>query len=292
MFLGWSCYNLIRYNFICTITSLIEHRGFSQSDVGMISSCFSMAYGVSKFLSSVISDHASSHQVFSGGLILAGVCSFFFPLARTVALACVVWFVEGITQGCGWPPCVILLKAWYPPSQIGKLWSILGSVGSIVSAVLPFVVIFITSTFHWSTSYYVFGVCALAMGVLANFSIKDTPGDLVKKNGPAAEDQEKKKEDGKNKVSKWYSVFFIPDLLMISAVYAILYFVLGSCIYWSQLFFVQEAEMTETRAATFFGVYQVGAVIGNIFAGPVSDIFITPVSYPSITNLGRRLKIR
>ena len=281
MFCGWSCYNLIRYNFLSTINSLILHQGFSRSDVGMISSCFSMSYGVSKFLASVISDHTSSHVLFSRGLILAGTCSLAFPLAHTVALACVVWLLEGVTQGCGWPPCVILLKAWYPPSQIGRWWSILGSAGNLISAILPLVIIFMTSIFHWSMSYYVFGVFAIAVGVLVNFTIKDTPGDIARKgSGAVTKDQAHKKSDGDKEgvIRRWYTVFFIPDLLVVSAIYAILYFMHGSCTFWSQLFLVQEAGMSETQAAACFSMYQVGAVIGNIGAGSISDVFVTPVS--------------
>lgn len=281
MFFGWSCYNLIRYNFLSTINSLIVHQGFSRSDVGMISSCFSMSYGVSKFLASVISDHTSSHVMFSRGLMLAGACSLAFPLAHTVTLACVVWLLEGVTQGCGWPPCVILLKAWYPPSQIGRCWSILGSAGNMISAVLPLVIIFLSSIFHWSMSYYAFGAFAIAMGVLVNFTIKDSPGDILGLgSGAVRKDKEHRNSDGgeESGVRKWYAVFFIPDLLVVSAIYAILYFAHGSCTYWSQLFLVQEAGMTETQAAACFSMYQVGAVIGNVVAGPISDVFITPVS--------------
>lgn len=269
---------LIRHNFLSNISSLIEHQGFSRSDVGKISSCFSMSYGVSKFLGSVISDHVSPCLVFSGGLILAGTCSLAFPLAHTVTLACVVWFVEGIMQGFGWPPCVILLKAWYPPSQMGRWWSVLGSAGNIILTILPLLTIFITSIFHWSMSYYAFGLCAIAMGVLVNFTIKDAPGDILTDNTATKEQEKGKSSRNEQNVRKWYSVFFIPDLWMVSSVYAILYFLQGSCMFWSQQFLSQEVGMTDTQAAACFSLYQVGAVIGNVSAGPISDVFITPVS--------------
>lgn len=272
---------LIRYNFLSTISSLIEHQGFSHSDVGKISSCFAMSYGVSKFLGSVISDHASPRLVFSSGLVLAGSCSFAFPLAHTVTLACVVWFLEGIMQGLGWPPCVILLKAWYPPSQIGRWWSVLGSAGNIILAILPLYIIFITSIFHWSMSYYAFGLCAIAMGVLVNFTIKDAPGDIFADHTATKEPEQGRdsRSSKQNVRNSWYSVFFIPDLWMVSTVYATLYFVQGSCIYWSQLFLAEEVGMTDTQAAACFSMYQLGAVIGNVSAGSISDVFITPVSF-------------
>ena len=268
---------LIRKNLPSSMTSLIEEQGFSTSDIGMISSSFALSYGISKFLGSIISDNASPRKVFSFGLIMASVCSLVFPLARTVSLACVLWFIEGIMQGFGWPPCVILLNAWYPPSQIGRWWSILASAGNITSAIIPLLVVYLTSVSHWSTSYYVFGLCALFMGILVMFSIKDSPRDI----GYTAFNGHTKKEDEANVSSdgSWYKVFFIPNLWAVSIVYSILYLTNGCSLNWCQLFFVQEVGMSETRAAASFTIFQVGSVFGNLTAGWLSDLFVTPVSW-------------
>ena len=274
---------LIRKTLPSTMTSLMEHQGFSRGDIGKISSCFALSYGVSKFLGSVISDHTSPQRVFSLGLLLAGTCSLVFPLAHTVTLACAVWFIEGITQGCGWPPCVILLKAWYPPSQIGRWWSVLSSAGNIVSAILPLLVIFITSISHWSMNYYAFGACGIGMGMLVLFTIKDTPKDVWMESFNKT--SQKEQEGGSSNIKakspareNWYSVFFIPNLWLVSAVYSILYLVNSCGFNWSQLYFIQEARMSETRAAACYSMFQVGAMLGNFASGYLSDLFITPVS--------------
>lgn len=279
MFFGWSCHILIRMNFPSSITSLIEHQGFSRSDVGMIASCFAVTYGFSKFLGSVVSDHASPRLVFSRGLVLSGACSLAFPLAHTVTLACVVWFLEGIMQGFGWPPCVILLKAWYPPSQIGRWWSVLASAGNVMSAVLPLLVVFLTSISHWWMSYYMFGTCAIAMGVLVNFTIRNSPEDIGVANFNAMKEQK-----GEGNGGSWYKVFFVVDLWVVGVVYAILYLTSNCCFNWSQLFFIEEAGMSEREAAASCSMYQVGAVVGNISAGFLSDFLITPVSCIRIRN--------
>ncbi len=280
MFIGWSCHMLIRKNFPSTMTSLIQHQGFSHKDIGMISSCFAIAYGLSKFLGSIISDHASPQKVFSGGLILAGACCLVFPLASTVTLACIVWFVEGVVQGCGWPPCVILLKAWYPPTHIGRWWSMLASAGNIMSAIVPLLVIFIISHSHWSMSYYTFGIGAVAVGIAVKFTIRDSPNDIglesfhepSTSNGTGANSKE-------NTVGgNWYKVFFIWDLWVVSLMYVVLYFSSYCTINWSQLYLVEKVGLSETRAAACYSIYQVGATAGNFTSGYLSDLFVTPVS--------------
>ena len=280
MFVGWSCYMLIRKNFPSTMTSLIQHQGFSHKDIGMISSCFAFAYGCSKFAGSVISDHASPQKIFSWGLILAGGCCLVFPLASTAMLACFVWFVEGVVQGCGWPPCVILLKAWYPPTHIGRWWSLLSSAGNIMSAIVPLLVIFITSQSHWSMSYYSFGIVTIAVGIAVLFTIKDSPEDIglasfnkpLVSNGPGAGSKE-------NTASgSWFQVFFFWHLWLVSLMYAIIYFFSHCTINWSQLYLIERVQMSETSAAACYSIYQVGAIAGNFTSGYLSDLFVTPVS--------------
>ena len=288
---------LIRKNFPSTMTSLIQHQGFSHKDIGMISSCFAVAYGCSKFVGSIIADYASSRKVFSRGLIMVGVCCLVFPHASTVTLACVVWFIEGLVQGCGWPPCLILLKAWYPPTKIGRWWSLLASAGNLMSAIVPLLVVFITTHSHWAMSYYAFGIFTVVVGIAVMFTIKDSPADigLASFHDVSSTSSNSTGTDSKggNAIGgNWLRVFFIVDLWIVSLIYAILYLMNYSMINWSQLYQVEKVGMSETSAAACYSIYQVGATVGNFTAGYLSDLFVTPVrSYKAtvkVSNEGGR----
>ena len=279
MFIGWSCYILVRKNLPSTMASLIEHQGFSRDDIGKLTSCFSVTYGFSKFLGSLLSDHASPRKLFSFGLIMTGLCALVFPLASNIMIACAVWLVIGIVQGCGWPPCVVLLKAWYPSTHIGRWWSILSCAGSVASATLPLLVIFITSLSNWCMSYYLFGTLALCVGITIPFSIKDSPQEIPLSYDSPSKQNGEKEASGHGAVGNWYSVFFIRDLWVVSSIYAIFYLVDISILNWSQLYFIQEAGMSKTAAAACYSFFQFGALTGNLVSGYLSDFFITPVSY-------------
>ena len=319
MFVGWSCHTLVRRTLPSATSSLIQHQGFSRDEIGMIASCFASAYGVSKFLGAIISDHASPGKVFSCGLLLGGFCCIIFPNASVIPLACAVWFVEGIVQGLGWPPCVVLLKSWYPQSQIGRWWSILSSAGNITGALIPFIVLYFTSLVNWSFSFYFFGIVSVLTGMAVLLSIKDSPTEVLKlasetdRNSEKADDKvyaeisgsatmaENATKSNKGTLDdkdvggtgsattvkdtrvdassqKWYAAFFVPNLWVVSLVYAILYLVNSSSQNWSQLYFVQVVRMSEASAATCYSMFQVGAIVGNFMAGFISDLLVTPVS--------------
>ncbi|KAL5484002.1 hypothetical protein EMCRGX_G020428 [Ephydatia muelleri] len=141
----------------------------------MISSCFATAYGVSKFLSSVLSDHTSATFMLSLCLGFSGLCCILFPLAGGVWLLCALWFVQGITQGLGWPACAKILREWYPRSQLGMWWSILSSSGNVSSALLPVLLAYFHSLAGWQFNFYVIGAAALAMSAVVLMIMKDSP---------------------------------------------------------------------------------------------------------------------
>lgn len=69
-----------------------------------------MAYAISKFVSGVLSDRISARWLFSVGLLLVGGINVAFSQSSTVAAFSLLWFINGLGQGCGWPPCGKVLR--------------------------------------------------------------------------------------------------------------------------------------------------------------------------------------
>ena len=85
---------------------------------GLIASSQTMAYAISKFISGVLSDRISARWLFSIGLFVVGGINVVFSWSSTVAMFSLLWFINGLGQGCGWPPCGKVLR------KVGlrKLW--------------------------------------------------------------------------------------------------------------------------------------------------------------------------
>ena len=69
-----------------------------------------MAYAVSKFVSGVLSDRISARWLFAIGLFLVGGINVAFSCCSTVRMFALLWFINGLGQGCGWPPCGKVLR--------------------------------------------------------------------------------------------------------------------------------------------------------------------------------------
>ena len=261
--------------------SLIEHQGFRRDEVGMIISSFSTGYGFSKLFVSILSDHASPRKLFSIGLMLTGFSSIIFPMAKNVWMASFLRLMTGILQGCGWAPCAVLLKNWYPPSQMGRWWSVLSSAGNVATALSPIIIIYISSLSDWTTSYYVAGLATFIVGCTVFMSIKDSPAEIGIKVDFGNTNSTANKVSDKNSDAaqpSWYSVFFMLDLWIVAIVYACVYAVKDGILGWSLLYFTEVSGKSKESAAACSGVTQIGGMLGNIVIGSISDAFITPVS--------------
>ena len=80
------------------------------SPAGLITSSQSAAYAISKFVSGVLSDQMSARWLFSSGLLLVGLVNVVFSWSSTVPVFAALWFLNGLAQGLGWPPCGKVLR--------------------------------------------------------------------------------------------------------------------------------------------------------------------------------------
>ncbi|KAK7925399.1 hypothetical protein WMY93_007709 [Mugilogobius chulae] len=120
MFTGYSLYFFNRKTFSFVMPSVMEEINLDKDDLGLIASSQTMAYAISKFISGVLSDQISARWLFSIGLFLVGGINIAFSWSSTVTMFSLLWFINGLGQGCGWPPCGKVLRKWYEPSHSGR----------------------------------------------------------------------------------------------------------------------------------------------------------------------------
>lgn len=81
---------------------------------GLITSSQTLAYAISKFISGVLSDQMSARWLFSIGLCTVGAVNVVFSWSSTVPMFAGLWFINGLGQGLGWPPCGKVLRKVRP----------------------------------------------------------------------------------------------------------------------------------------------------------------------------------
>lgn len=118
LFLGYSSYYFSRKSYTFAIPALLRDLKLKKNELGVITSGFSAMYGLGKFAGGLLSDTLSPRAMFTAGMLLTGVINITIGFTGNVWLLTFLWSVNGLAQGCGWPPCTKLLREWFSPYEV------------------------------------------------------------------------------------------------------------------------------------------------------------------------------
>uniref|UniRef100_M4AHL1 Glucose-6-phosphate exchanger SLC37A4-like n=2 Tax=Xiphophorus TaxID=8082 RepID=M4AHL1_XIPMA len=268
MFTGYSLYFFNRKTFSFVMPSVMEEIELDKDDLGMITSSQTMAYAISKFISGVLSDQISARWLFSIGLFLVGGINVAFSWSSTVSMFSLLWFINGLGQGCGWPPCGKVLRKWYEPSQFGTWWSVLSCSMNLAGSLGPLMVTVLLQYYDWRTILAMSGVFCAAFSLVCLVFIKNEPKDV---GLPSIEAAAKKGVKGGNSESTLSEFLLSPFLWVLSLGYLVVFGVKTAATDWGQLFLMQEKGQTALMGSTYMSALEVGGFVGSLSAGFISD---------------------
>ena len=155
--IGYSIFYLVRKNFSFAIPGLTAEYGITKATFGAILAIASFIYGVSKLINGFLADRLNGRWHLVTGLsvsafvnILFGagamICAYFTGVTNgpkfvhwLVILFAVLYVINNMFQGCGFPPCNRLITHWVPPHELAtkmSIWNTSHSVGAFLAAVL------------------------------------------------------------------------------------------------------------------------------------------------------------
>lgn len=121
LFIGYSFYYFTRKTFTFSIPSIVKELNLTkenQHKLGIITSCYTITYGLSKFIGGFLGDRVSSRGLFASGLLLSALVNVAIGYYTSLWSLTVLWGVNGLVQGVGWPPCATLIKNWFRPQEV------------------------------------------------------------------------------------------------------------------------------------------------------------------------------
>ncbi|XP_064433428.1 glucose-6-phosphate exchanger SLC37A4 isoform X3 [Mirounga angustirostris] len=269
MFGGYSLYYFNRKTFSFVMPSLVEEIPLDKDDLGLITSSQSAAYAISKFVSGVLSDQMSARWLFSLGLFLVGVVNVAFSWSSMVPVFAALWFLNGLAQGLGWPPCGKILRKWFEPSQFGTWWAILSTSMNLAGALGPILATTLAQSYHWRGTLALSGALGVVVSFLCLLLIHNEPADVGLRNldpTPA-----KGKKGSLEEESTLQELLLSPYLWVLSIGYLVVFGVKTCCTDWGQFFLIQEKGQSVLVGSSYMSALEVGGLIGSIAAGYLSD---------------------
>ena len=310
MYFGYVVYYFTRKSLIFAQPLLMQQMHISKASLGLLGSSFYLTYGVSKFLSGVISDKSNPRYFMAFGLIMTGILNLLFGFTSSMWLFALIWILNGFFQGWGWPPCARLLTHWYAKSERGMWWGIWNTSHNVGGALIPIIAAF--SAIHWGWRYAMIipGVIAITSGLLllerlemfqkawVFLKLKITWHKKEDKNQINIESSESNEyvseQISKTQQAKSDQATHLPtkDILfkyvlnnpyiwILSLVYILIYIVRTAINDWGNVYLHEQgfSLMSSDSALSFF---EIGGFFGSLVSGFASDLLFKSKRVPVI----------
>ncbi|NXJ83859.1 G6PT1 protein, partial [Trogon melanurus] len=282
MFVGYTLYYFNRKTFSFVMPAVMAEVPLGKDDLGLITSSQSAAYAISKFVSGVLSDQMSARWLFSSGLFMVGLVNVVFSWSSTVAAFAGLWFLNGLAQGLGWPPCGKILRKWFEPSQFGTWWAILSTSMNLAGGLGPIVAALVSLNYDWRMTLSFSGFLCVVVSFVCLVLIKNEPSDVGLPNIDQGAKKGKKGSSSDN--STLTELLLSPYLWVLSSGYLVVFGVKTCCTDWGQLFLIQERGQSVLVGSSYMSALEIGGLVGSIAAGYLSDRAVARVGLSSYGN--------
>lgn len=177
------------YYFVRNTTSILSGiLNMSATEIGIITCASYIAYGLSKFISGLISDESNSKIFLPVGLFLTGLVNVLIGVIPSVItsiwLFTIMYLINGWLQGMGYPPGARTLVYWYDNKERIKyatIWNLSHNFGGAIAPILTGVGLALAgndSLNQARAAYWFPGVVACLLAVLVYFLQEDTPESI------------------------------------------------------------------------------------------------------------------
>ncbi len=280
MFIGYVFYYFTRYSYIAALPVLINDLGYEKAQLGHLGTIFALTYGLSKFVSGLLSDRSNPRYIMAGGLIVTGLVNILFGMFSSIWIFALLWGINGWFQGFGWPPCARLLTHWYSKNERGGWWSTWNASHNVGGFAIRFLAAACTAYLGWRYAMYIPGVLCILMGFVLVNRLRDTPQSLglppIEKfrddyGNMSAKEIESGERELTTKEILFEHILFNPYIWLLACAYFLVYVVRIGVVTWGVLFLVESKEYSNIAANSCLSLFEIGGFCGSLSAGWISD---------------------
>ncbi|MDF2576592.1 MAG: putative hexose phosphate transport protein [Chlamydiales bacterium] len=284
IYIGYTFFYFSRTSYANTKPALGAALEYSNSELGIITSAFAMSYGISKFVSGILSDRSNVRYFMAFGLIMAGIANILFGMSSSITMFALLWGLNGWFQGFGWPPVAKTLTQWYSKSERGRWWSFLNTshnMGALFTPIILSAIITYASSrgFEgWRFGMYFPGMMSILMGIFLINRLRDVPQTLglppIEKYRNDYPDQKVTSDkDDQPSVRKILVQYILsnPYMWILGLSYLFVYMIRSGTTEWIPKYLMETKGYTLPAASTAITSFELGGLTGNLTAGWISD---------------------
>src|SRR3979409_1887385 len=140
--------------------------GLTNTEFGGIITWFLLAYTISQGLSGKLYDRVGTKRGFVYSIVLWSVAAMSHAFARGLASLSVFRFILGLGEAGNWPGAAKTVAEWFPIRERAFGMAIFNSGAAIGSVVAPPLIVWLSLTYGWQTTFIVTGSLGFAWLIL------------------------------------------------------------------------------------------------------------------------------
>ena len=140
--------------------------GLSNTEFGGIITWFLLAYTISQSLSGKLYDRVGTKRGFVCSVVVWSIAAMAHAFARGLASLSALRFVLGLGEAGNWPGAAKTVAEWFPIRERAFGMAIFNSGAAIGSVVAPPLIVWLSLTYGWQTTFLVTGVLGFIWLVL------------------------------------------------------------------------------------------------------------------------------
>jgi OPA family glycerol-3-phosphate transporter-like MFS transporter/OPA family sugar phosphate sensor protein UhpC-like MFS transporter len=278
--LGYALFYFVRKNLSVAMPVMGKELGIGKDQLGLFLTLHGVIYGASKFANGFIGDRANARTFLATGLLLSALANVVFGLSSAVIVFGVVWMVNGVFQGMGFPPCARLLTHWFKPKELATKMSIWNSSHSI-GAMTVVVMCGYLATYSWRLCFFVPAGLAMACALVMYLTLPDTPTSvgLPDIEGTRVADDQRPTDDLTDDTQSAAAfrsflrthVFGNPHIWILSLANFFVYTLRYAVLDWGPTLLLETRGVKLSTATWMVGAFEGSGVVGALMAGYVTD---------------------
>ncbi len=270
--IGYAMFYFVRKNLSVAMPEMGKDLGITKTDMGLFLTLHGLLYGLSKFANGFLGDRCNARTFMAFGLLLSAIVNVFFGLSSAVVTLGLLWMLNGLVQGMGFPPCARLMTHWFSPKELATKFSIWNTSHSIGAAVVVVLCGYLVSHFgNWRLCFFVPAGLAILCSIYLLLTLPDTPPSV---GLPEVEGTAQPGADSKGfSAALLKQVFTNKYIWFLSLAQFFVYVVRYGVFDWGPTMLTEMKGVKLTHASWMVFAFEGSGVMGMLFTGWLTDRF-------------------
>jgi len=276
--IAYGLFYFTRKNISVALPLLSKDLGYTNTELGLLGSLLYVSYAVGKVSFGFVGDRVDPRRFMAVGLLLSALMNIFFSLSTSLAFFAVFWFLNGIVQATGAPPCAKICVRWFSVSERGTKWGIWNISHQAGGGIILVIAGWFVAAHGWQAAFVGPALICL-VGVLFIWErLRDRPEALglppieEHRNDPELPPASGDDDEGASYFQLVVRrVLLNPHLLMLAMGSACVYVVRYGTLDWATKYLVEVRGLDIAAAAGLSSLIEFLGIPGMLLAGWLSD---------------------